>query len=379
MNIGVPKEIKLGENRVAMTPGGVAELIRAGHTVFVERGAGLGSGMTDDDYEAAGAQLIAEAREVYTRADMIVKVKEPEEHESDWMRPGQILFTYLHLAAVPHVTRALLDKKVTAIGYETIQLPTGELPLLTPMSEVAGRMAIQIGSRFLEKAWGGKGVLLGGVPGVAPANVVVIGAGNVGTGAAHVALGMGANVTLIDNNVDRLRYLDDILHGKRTTLMSNYHNIEQAVKDADLLVGAVLVPGARAPQLVTEKMVKRMQPGSVIVDVAIDQGGCIETADKVSTHREPTYERHGIIHYAVANMPGAVPRTATMALTNVTLRYIRDVADYGVETAVRTNPALARGVNCYDGHVTYKAVAEAHDLEYTPLGELLGELNEVPQ
>lgn len=372
MIIGVPKEIKQGENRVAMTPGGVAELVKAGHTLLVQRGAGDGSGMADEEYEAAGAELLDGGEAVYTRADMIVKVKEPDPHEAAWLRDGQILFTYLHLAAFPEFTRALVDKQVTAIGYETIQLPNGELPLLTPMSEVAGRMAIQIGSRFLERAWGGRGVLLGGVPGVAPANVVIVGVGNVGTGAGHIALGMGANVTLIDNNVARLRYLDDILHGNRTTLMSNYDNIEKAVKNADLLVGAVLVPGARAPQLVTEEMVRQMRPGSVIVDVAIDQGGCIETADRVTTHSDPTYERHGVIHYAVANMPGAVPRTATMALTNVTLSYIREVADKGFERAVRANAALARGVNSHAGHVTYGAVAQAHDMEYTALSELLG-------
>lgn len=371
MIIGVPKEIKQGENRVALTPGGAAELVQAGHQVLVERGAGAGSGMEDADYEAAGAELLDDAEAVYKRAEMIIKVKEPEPHEAEWLRESQILFTYLHLAAVPEFTRSLLRNKVTSIGYETIQLPTGELPLLTPMSEVAGRMAIQIGARFLEKAWGGRGVLMGGVPGVPPANVVVVGVGNVGAGAAQVALGMGANVTLIDYKVDRLRYLGDILHGNKTTLMSNYQNIEDAVKQADLIVGAVLVPGARAPQLVTEPMVRKMQPGSVIVDVAIDQGGCIETADRVTTHQEPTYERHGVIHYAVANMPGAVPRTATMALTNVTLRYILDIANKGFAAAAASDPSLARGVNTYAGHTTHGAVAEAHGLEPSPLGALL--------
>lgn len=371
MIIGVPKEVKQGENRVAVTPGGAAELIQAGHRVLVQRGAGVGSGMEDAEYEAAGAVLLDDARAVYEGADIIAKVKEPEPHEAEWLRPGHILFTYLHLAAVPEFTRSLLRNKVTAVGYETVQLATGELPLLTPMSEVAGRMAIQIGARFLEKAWGGRGVLMGGVPGVPPANVVVVGVGNVGAGAAQVALGMGANVTLIDYKIERLRYLDDILHGNRMTLMSNYQNIENAVKQADLIVGAVLVPGARAPQLVTEGMVRQMRPGSVIVDVAIDQGGCIETADTVTTHDDPTYERHGVLHYAVANMPGAVPRTATMALTNVTLRYLLDIANKGFEAAVAEDAALARGVNTYKGRVTHEAVAAAHGLDCEPLERLL--------
>lgn len=371
MIIGVPKEIKQGENRVAMTPAGVEELSKSGHTVIVERGAGAGSGIADEDYEAAGANMAEDGRTVYERGELIVKVKEPEPHEAAWLRPGQILFTYLHLAAVPELTRTLMERRVTAIGYETIQTDDGALPLLTPMSEVAGRMAVQIGAHLLEKTRGGRGVLLGGVPGVPPADVVIIGAGNVGAGAARITLGMGANVTLIDINTDRLRYLQETLHGNLITVMSNRFNIERAVKYADLLIGAVLVPGARAPQLVTEDMVRQMKPGSVIVDVAIDQGGCIATADRVTTHDNPTFVKHGVIHYAVANMPGAVPRTSTMALTNATLPYVQRLAARGFEAAVRADASLAKGVNCYAGHVTQSGVAEAHGLPYTPLHELL--------
>lgn len=371
MIIGVPKEIKQGENRVAMTPAGVEELTKAGHTVIVERGAGAGSGITDDEYEAAGATPADEAQFVYERAELIVKVKEPEAHEAAWLRDGQMVFTYLHLAAVPELTRTLVERRVTAIGYETVQTADGGLPLLTPMSEVAGRMAVQIGANLLEKTRGGRGVLLGGVPGVPPADVVIIGAGNVGAGAARITLGMGANVTLIDINIERLRYLQETLHGNLITVMSNRFNIERAVKYADLLIGAVLVPGARAPQLVTEDMVRAMKPGSVIVDVAIDQGGCIATADRVTTHDNPTYVKHGVIHYAVSNMPGAVPRTSTMALTNATLPYIMKLANQGFAAAVRGDAALAKGVNCYAGHVTQRGVAEAHGMPYTDLVEVL--------
>lgn len=288
MIIGVPKERKEGENRVAMTPAGVEELTKAGHRVLVQRAAGAGSGILDDEYAAAGAELVSETVEIYERADMVVKVKEPEPEEFPYLREGQILFTYLHLAAFPELTRRLLDAKVTAIGYETIQLPNGTLPLLRPMSEVAGRMAVQVGAQYLEKTYGGRGVLLAGVPGVPPADVVIIGAGTVGTSAAHMALGMGAQVTLIDKDANRLRYLEEILHGHRITVMSNRHNIERSVAYADLVIGAVLVPGARAPQLVTEDMVRQMKQGAVIVDVAIDQGGCVETADRVTSHKDPT-------------------------------------------------------------------------------------------
>jgi len=369
--IGVPKERKEGENRVAMTPAGVEELTKAGHRVLVQRAAGAGSGILDDEYAAAGAELVSETVEIYERADMVVKVKEPEPEEFPYLREGQILFTYLHLAAFPELTRRLLDAKVTAIGYETIQLPNGTLPLLRPMSEVAGRMAVQVGAQYLEKTYGGRGVLLAGVPGVPPADVVIIGAGTVGTSAAHMALGMGAQVTLIDKDANRLRYLEEILHGHRITVMSNRHNIERSVAYADLVIGAVLVPGARAPQLVTEDMVRQMKQGAVIVDVAIDQGGCVETADRVTSHKDPTYVKHGVIHYAVPNMPGAVPRTSTWALTNATLPYIQQLADQGFLTAVQRDPALAKGVNCYAGHVTLAGVAEAHGLEYVPLGQLV--------
>ncbi|MFS8533711.1 MAG: alanine dehydrogenase [Limnochordales bacterium] len=371
MIIGVPKELKEGENRVAMTPAGVYELTKAGHTVLVQRGAGAGSGLLDDEYTAAGAELVDDTAEVYARAEMVVKVKEPEPQEFPYLREGQILFTYLHLAAFPELTRRLLEAKVTAIAYETIQLPNGALPLLRPMSEVAGRMAVQVGARLLEKTQGGRGVLLSGVPGVPPADVVIIGAGTVGTSAAIVALGMGAQVTLIDKDVNRLRYLEEILHGNRITVVSNRYNIERAVAYADLVIGAVLVPGARAPRLVTEDMVRQMKEGSVIVDVAIDQGGCVETADRVTSHREPTYVKHGVIHYAVPNMPGAVPRTSTWALTNATLPYIQQVADKGFIKAVQEDPALRKGVNCYAGCVTLDAVAAAHGLEYVELRQLV--------
>lgn len=371
MIIGVPKELKQGENRVAMTPAGVEELTAAGHELIVQRGAGVGSGIPDEQYEAAGATVVDETGDVYERAEMIVKVKEPEPHELVWLRPKQILFTYLHLAAHPEVTRALAEAGVTGIAYETVQLPDGTLPLLTPMSEVAGRMAVQIGAHYLEKTTGGRGILLGGVPGVPPADVVIIGAGKVGAGAARVTLGMGANVTVIDINTDRLRHLEETLHGNLITVMSNRFNIERAVKYADLLIGSVLVPGARAPQLVTEDMVRQMKPGSVIIDVAIDQGGCIETADRVTTHDNPTFEKHGVTHYAVGNMPGAVPRTSTLALTNATLPYILKVAGQGFAAAVRSDDALAKGVNVYGGHVTKAQVAAAHDLPYTPLETLL--------
>lgn len=371
MIIGVPKEIKQGENRVAMTPAGVEELTRAGHTVVVQRGAGVGSGIADEQYAAVGARLVDDAPTVFEQADMVVKVKEPLGDEIGWLRPGQMLFTYLHLAALPELTRALAERKVTAIAYETIQTADGELPLLSPMSEIAGRMAVLVGAHFLEKTRGGRGVLMGGVPGVPPADVVIIGAGTVGAGAARVALGMGANVTLLDINTRRLRYLHDTLHGNLITVMSNRFNIERSVKYADLVIGAVLVPGAKAPVLVTEEMVQQMKPGSVIVDVAIDQGGCIETIDRITTHDDPTYVKHGVVHYAVPNIPGAVPRTATMALTNATLPYIAKLAAKGFVQAVREDAALAKGVNCYAGHVTIPAVAAAHGMEYVGLDTLL--------
>ncbi|ABB14509.1 MULTISPECIES: alanine dehydrogenase [Carboxydothermus] len=372
MIIGVPKEIKNNENRVAITPAGVEALVAAGHKVVIENNAGLGSGITNEEYIKAGAEILPTAADVFAAADMIMKVKEPLPPEYPLFKEGQILFTYLHLAPEPELTRALMEKKVVAIAYETIQLPNGSLPLLTPMSEVAGRMAVQIGARFLEKPQGGRGMLLGGVPGVPPAEVVIIGGGVVGTNAAKMAMGMGAHVTILDKSADRLRYLDDIFFGKITTMMSNSYNIAEAVKKADLLIGAVLIPGARAPKLVTEEMVKTMKPGSVIVDVAIDQGGCVETIDRVTTHQDPIYVKHGVVHYAVANMPGAVPRTSTFALTNVTLPYALAIANKGWERAVREDRALALGVNVLDGKVTCKAVADSLGLPYTPLEEILG-------
>ncbi|MBW5469298.1 alanine dehydrogenase [Brevibacillus formosus] len=370
MIVGIPKEIKNNENRVAITPAGVAALVQNGHSVRVETSAGQGSGFTNEDYKAVGAEIVETAAEAWA-SDMVMKVKEPLPAEYGYFREGLILFTYLHLAPEPELTRELIDKKVIAIAYETIQLDNGALPLLMPMSEVAGRMSVQIGAQFLEKQYGGKGVLLGGVPGVPKGEVVVIGGGIVGTNAAKMALGLGANVTIIDVNADRLRQLDDLFQGRVQTLMSNSFNIANAVKKADLLVGAVLIPGARAPRLVTEDMVKEMSPGSVIVDVAIDQGGSIETVDRITTHDKPTYEKHGVIHYAVANMPGAVAHTSTLALTNVTVPYAVQLANKGYAQAIRDNKALAKGVNVIDGKVAYKAVADAHNLPYASIEEVL--------
>ncbi|MBO8137579.1 MAG: alanine dehydrogenase [Desulfotomaculum sp.] len=374
MKIGVPKEIKDNENRVAITPAGVQTLVRHGHEVYIEKSAGVGSGINDEDYMAVGAKMLDTPAEVFETADMIVKVKEPQPQEYPLFKEGQILFTYLHLAPEPELTRALMEKKVVGIAYETVQLADGSLPLLTPMSEVAGRMSIQIGAQFLEKPKGGMGVLLGGVPGVPPAEVVIIGGGVVGTNAAKMAIGMGAQVTIVDISVERLRYLDDIFGGRIKTLKSNSFNIAEAVKYADLLIGAVLIPGAKCPHLVTEEMVKTMKKGSVIVDVAIDQGGSIETIDRVTTHSNPVFEKHGVMHYSVANIPGAVARTSTFALTNVTMPYALTLANKGFLKAVKEDPALAKGVNVIDGHCTYKAVAEAHNLPYTPLEEVLSGL-----
>jgi alanine dehydrogenase len=373
MKVGVPTEIKNNENRVAITPAGVDALVQSGHEVLIQSGAGNGSGFTDDQYATHGAKIMGSAKEVWENADMIMKVKEPQPEEVAYFRENLILFTYLHLAPEPELTRALMDKKVAAIAYETIQLDNGALPLLTPMSEVAGRMSVQIGAQFLEKPKGGKGVLLGGVPGVLPGEVVIIGGGVVGTNAAKIALGMGANVTILDINADRLRQLDDQFQGQLRTLMSNRYNLAEAVAKADLLVGAVLIPGRRAPRLVTEEMVRTMQPGSVIVDVAIDQGGSIETIDRVTTHSEPTYVKHGVVHYAVANMPGAVPRTSTIALTNVTIPYAVQIANKGLTQALADNRFLARGVNVINGQVTYSAVAESLGLPYVPLEEAIGQ------
>ncbi|NNV02699.1 MULTISPECIES: alanine dehydrogenase [Bacillales] len=375
MIIGVPKEIKDNENRVGLTPAGVSAYIQAGHRVLVETQAGIGSGFSDEDFSAAGAEILDSAEEVWQQAEMICKVKEPLPAEYKFFRENLILFTYLHLAPERELTEQLRAKKVVAIAYETIQTDDGSLPLLMPMSEVAGRMSVQIGAQFLEKPHGGKGVLLGGVPGVPPAHVVIVGGGIVGTNAAKMAVGLGAQVTILDINANRLRELDDLFQGRLRTLMSNHYNIAQAVKDADLLIGAVLIPGARAPKLVTEEMVKSMSPGSVIVDVAIDQGGSIETVDRITTHSEPTYVKHGVVHYAVANMPGAVPRTSTIALSNVTIPYGLQLANKGVRAAITQNRALARGVNVLNGHVVYEAVATSLNLPYVPLEDALHDLH----
>ncbi|MGF9711986.1 alanine dehydrogenase [Paenibacillus naphthalenovorans] len=371
MIIGIPKEIKSNENRVALTPGGAAMLKAAGHTVIIERGAGAGSGFSDEDYAKEGAVLIPEAAEVWAKSEMIMKVKEPLPQEFIYFREDLTLFAYLHLANEQLLTEALVRTKMTAIAYETIQMPNGSLPLLTPMSEVAGRMSVQVGAQFLEQFYGGRGILLGGVPGVPPADVIILGGGIVGTNAAKMALGLGANVVVIEKNADRIRYLDDVFHGRIRTLMSNPYNIANAVQKADLLIGAVLIPGAKAPKLVTEEMVKQMKPGAVIVDVAVDQGGSIATVDRVTTHSQPTYVKHGVIHYAVANMPGAVPRTSTLALTNVTIAYALELAGKGVTRALYGNGPLKHGVNTYRGHVTHSAVAEAVGLPYTGLDTLL--------
>lgn len=365
MVIGLPKEIKIDENRVALTPAGVLSLVKDGHSVVVETGAGDGSGFSDAQYQAAGAEILSHAQDVWDRAGMIVKVKEPMVGEYPYFRPDLLLFTYLHLAPERALTEALIGSGITAIAYETVQTPDGALPLLIPMSEVAGRMATQIGAQFLEKQYGGRGVLLGGVPGVLPGRVVVIGGGIVGSNAARIALGLGAEVTLIDINPERLREIDDRYQGRILTLMSNEYNIGDAVRTADLLIGAVLIPGARAPHLVSEAMVRTMQPGSVIVDVAIDQGGSIETVDRVTTHTQPTYQKYGVIHYSVANMPGAVARTSTLALTNSTLPYARILAGLGIEAAVKRDRALAKGLNVHRGRITFRAVAEAHNLPYS--------------
>ena len=371
MIVGVPKEIKAQENRVAMTPAGADTMIRAGHKVLVEKGAGLGAGFSDEEYKAVGAEIINEASDVWAKSEMIIKVKEPLASEYGYFRKGLIIFTYLHLAAEPDLTKALIDSGAVAIAYETVQRADRSLPLLTPMSEVAGRMAVQQGSIYLEKTRGGKGVLIDGVPGVPPASVVVVGAGIVGTGAIRRAVGLGSRVTILDINVDRLRYLGEVFMGRVETLYSNNFNITQAVKNADLVVGAVLIPGAKAPKLVTEEMVKQMEPGSVIVDVAIDQGGCVETIEHPTTHAEPIFEKYGVIHYAVANIPGAVPRTSTLALTNVTAPYALKIANMGWKQAVLADPALAKGVNVLDGKITYKAVTDAFELPYVPLDELV--------
>lgn len=365
MIIGLVKEIKNNENRVALTPGGVSELAKNGHTVLVEKEAGSGSGFEDAQYMEAGAALLEDKRELFQQSEIIVKVKEPLESEYDLFRPGQALYTYLHLAPNRLLTEMLIERKVTAIAYETVQLPNGQLPLLAPMSEVAGRMSVQIGASLLQKYNGGMGILLGGVPGVSRGEVVIIGGGVVGTNAAKMAIGLGARVTILDVSKSRLAYLDDIFGGQVSTLICNDYNVARAVESADLLIGAVLVAGSKAPKIVKESMVKTMKKGAVIVDVAIDQGGSIETIDRVTTHDQPFYVKHGVVHYSVANMPGAVPRTSTFALEAATFPYLLHIANKGVNRALLEDPSLLAGLNTYAGMVTYKPVAEALGYEYT--------------
>ncbi|MBZ0310572.1 MAG: alanine dehydrogenase [Anaerolineae bacterium] len=366
MKIGIPKEIKDNEYRVSTTPGGVKELVTHGHQVMVQASAGEGSGFTDEEYRQAGAAILPTAAEVWNSTEMVIKVKEPLKQEYGYLRDDLILFTYLHLAAVEDLTREMVKSGVTGVAYETIELTDGSLPLLQPMSEVAGRMATQIAARYLEKPQGGRGMLLGGVPGVRPANVVVLGGGTVGTHAAYMAIGMGAHVTIMDINLNRLRYLDEIMHGRVTTVYANRSSIEEAVIQADAVIGAVLIAGARAPHLVTRDMLKKMKPGSVIVDVAVDQGGCVETT-RATTHSDPVYYVDGVLHYGVANMPGAVPRTSTFALSNATLKYALKIADEGIHTAALHDPALQKGFNTYQGRLVYEPVAEAFNMEYTEL------------
>jgi alanine dehydrogenase len=370
MFISVPKEIKNNENRVALTPAGVVSFVTAGHSVLIEKDAGIGSGFTNEDYVFAGAEIIKGAAHVWSKADMIMKVKEPLSSEYQYFRPGLILFTYLHLAAEPALAKALKETGVIAIAYETVAV-NRTLPLLTPMSEVAGRMAAQIGAQFLQKNNGGLGILLAGVPGVSRGKVTIIGGGIVGTNAAKMAIGLGADVTIIDLSADRLRQLDDIFGNQIKTLMSNPFNIAEAVAEADLLIGAVLIPGAKAPKLVKEAMVMSMKPGSVIVDVAIDQGGIVETIDHVTTHDNPTFVKHGVVHYSVANMPGAVPRTSTMALTNVTVPYALQIANKGAFKAISDNAALLLGVNVANGEITYEAVAKDLGYDYVTVEKAL--------
>jgi len=372
MIIGVPKEIKNNENRVAITPAGVVQLINAGHKVVIEANAGIGSGFTDEEYKQAGAEIVERASEVWEKAEMILKVKEPLPAEYVYFRKGLILFTYLHLANEPELAKALVENEVTAIAYETITV-NNTLPLLTPMSEVAGRMAAQLGAQYLEKSKGGKGILLSGVPGVKRGKVTIIGGGVVGTNAAKIAQGLGADVTIIDLNPARLRQLEDIFGSTVQTLMSNPYNIAESVKDSDLVIGSVLIPGAKAPKLVTEEMVKSMQPGSVIIDVAIDQGGNFETINYATTHDNPIIEKYGVLHYAVANIPGAVPRTATIALTNVTIPYAVQIASKGVVQAIKESEAIKTGVNVMNGNITFKAVAHDLGYDYVPVDDVISE------
>ncbi len=370
MIIGVPKELKDHESRVGITPAGVHALVAAGHKVLVEHQAGELSAMPDDDYQAAGAEIVGSAYDVWRLANLVVKVKEPIEREYKHFREGLLLFTYLHLAPVPGLTGALLEKKVTGIAYETVRDRSGALPLLTPMSEVAGRMSVQVGAAYLEKEHGGRGLLLGGVPGVPPGHVVILGGGIVGTNAAKIALGLGARVTLVDLNLNRLRELDDIFNGRLNTMASNSYNIARAVCEADLVIGGVLIPGASAPKLVTREMVSKMRKGAVIVDVAIDQGGCIETAHP-TTHSDPSFVLDGVVHYCVTNMPAAVPNTSTLALTNATFPYVTKLASHGVEPAVKEDAGFAAGVNTYNGVLTCEPVAQSQQRPWRPIAEVI--------
>jgi alanine dehydrogenase len=368
--VGVPKEVKDNEFRVALTPEGARELTLAGHRVLIEDGAGSGSSIPQERYVRAGAEVSSSAEEVWAESEMILKVKEPVPQEYGLLRDGQLLFTYLHLAAIRELTEVLLERKVSAVAYETVQLPDGRLPLLAPMSEVAGRMAPHVGARLLEKENGGRGILMGGVSGVRPAKVLVLGAGMAGSNAAWIAAGMEAEVVVLDKNLDRLRFIDQVHKGRILTLMSDRLTLEQRVREADVMIGTVLIPGARAPKLVSREMVASMRPGSVIVDISIDQGGCVETS-RMTTHSNPTYVEEGAVHYCVGNMPGAVPNTSTYALTNVTLPYALAMADHGLEDALRGDAALARGLNTQGGALTNQPVAEAHDLEYTPVSAVI--------
>jgi len=371
MKIGVPTEVKDQEFRVGLTPASVHALATAGHEVVLQQGCGLGSGIPDAEYEAAGGRLLTDAESVFAWAELVIKVKEPVEAEVGCLRSGQILFTFLHLAPLPVLTQALLHREVCGVAYETIADEHGHLPLLTPMSEIAGRMAVLMGSFYLQRNFGGRGALLAGVPGVPPGDVVVVGGGVVGLNAAKIALGLGARVAVVDTSLDRLRFFDDLFHGKVTTLASNHHNLLGAMKRADVLVGAVLIPGSSAPKVITRKMLKVMKHRSVVVDVSVDQGGCLETTHP-TTHSDPVYEVDGVIHYCVANMPGAVPRTSTFALNNATLPYILSLANLGLEGAMSADPGFARGVNTYRGRLTCAPVAESQGIEYADISELLG-------
>jgi len=369
VRIGVAKEIKTDEYRVALTPAGALELIRRGNDVLIESGAGVGSAFADAAYENVGAR-VGSTDDVWNESELLLKVKEPIEQEYPRLREGLVLFTYLHIAADERLTRALVESGVTAVAYETVETDDGRLPLLAPMSEIAGRLAAQAGAYFLEKPLGGRGLLLGGVPGVAPGRVLVIGGGIVGYNAAVIAIGLGANVTILERSIDRMRHLDEILSGRVSLVMSSSLQIAESIKEADVVIGAVLIPGARAPKLITRKMLVDMKDGSVFCDVAIDQGGCAETS-RPTTHSEPVYEVEGVTHYCVANMPGAVPITSTKGLTNATLPYVEEIADHGLRGAVARDRSLALGVNVVDGKITYRAVAEAHDLDFTPLEDVL--------